>query len=530
MKNLKNLKKKSERGQAIIIIVFAFIGLVAMVGLVTDTGLVLIEYGKLKKAVDAASVAAAQEYRPDPATGDLNTTAIQNAALSFLQLNQSETVNLDNLTIHTCEDVGADRPALCNTDPIGHPEDNRKLVEVTASTNAQLGFLRVLGITDVTLTASSVGEAATIDLVMVMDTSASMAFQTGNETTDTETTSDSDDDPSVCNDDDSCQPMREVKLIAKEFVEKLIYFGYDRVAIITMTSQTPNGDRNPVEVIPLSFTRNDILNGLTDVRVFEPRQCADPYNTDLNEGSCRQYNSGVFANLNCPIWENQPNLATQNPSSCPSSNIGGAMWKAEIALKGSNGATEMRTQSLWVVVALLGGPANATDTPSGSPADEFKNGYCPLNTFYTYTPYFEGPSWCRDSSPSSRHSFGDEISYTHPITGEVSDISIYDASDYAKDKADNLAAAKTNSGVTIYTIGLGKQIQSRPKDRFGVEYSVADEPYSHAEELLRYIALEAGDGLNPDINHGQYFYAPKSTSLSTIFDLIAQNIVTKISQ
>lgn len=523
MKSFKNLKKKSERGQAIIIIVFAFIGLVAMVGLVTDTGLVLIEYGKLKKAVDAAAVAAAQEYRPDPDTGDLNITAIQNAALSFLQLNQADTVNLDNLIVHTCEDVGADRPSLCNTDPIGHPEDNRKLVEVTASTNAQLGFLRVLGITDVTLTASSIGEAATIDLVLVMDTSASMAFQTGSEdeAAGTLTRSDEDDDPSVCNDDDSCQPMRGVKIIAREFVEKLIYFGYDRVAIVTMTSQTPNGTRNPVEVIPLSFTRTDILNGITNVTVFEPRQCSDPVTSDFTPGACRQYNSGSFAGVNCPIFENKYNQSDQDPSSCPSSNVGGVMRLAQRALTGSGGTTEMRTDALWVVVALLGGPANATDS-NGS----FPNGYCPQNTYYNYPPYNMGP-WCRDQLPSTRHSAGEEASYTNPISGATNNISIYDAEDYARDMADNLAAAKTNSGVTIYTIGLGAQIKTAAKDGSGNPISGELPP---AEALLQYMANEAGDGLSADINHGQYFYAPNSTSLTTIFDLIAQNIVTKISQ
>lgn len=34
-----------------------------MVGLVVDTGILLIEYGKLKRGVDAAAVAFLQQYR-----------------------------------------------------------------------------------------------------------------------------------------------------------------------------------------------------------------------------------------------------------------------------------------------------------------------------------------------------------------------------------------------------------------------------------------------------------------------------------
>jgi len=526
MNKLKKTIRKAERGQIIIIIVFAFVGLVAMVGLVTDTGLALIEYGKLKKAIDAAAVAAAQEYRPDPDTGNLNTTAIENAAVGFLQLNQME--NLTNLTIHTCEDTGADRPALCNPDPSGHPENNRKLVEVSASTDAALGFLRVVGIPSITLSASAVGEAATIDLVLIMDTSASMSFETGTEVDDdSRLRSDADDDPSVCNVADDCQPMRAVKDIALDFVNSLIYFGYDRVSVISMTSQTAGGKRYPTEVLPLSFSKNTILNSIDDIKVFEPRDC-DGTET---EGACLEYVGGTFNGSICQIFElvsnemHDPAEATDripDPSSCPSSNVGGVLSLAQQAFTGSSGTTQMRTQALWVVVALLGGPANATDT-NGS----FPNGFCPENTWMSYEPYFQGP-WCRDQKPSTRHSASDTISYTNPLSG-ITKIksSIYDADDFARDSADNLAASKTNTGVTIYTIGLG--IQIRNPARNGAGNLIAGEP-PPAEDLLEYIALDAGNSLNPDIDHGQYFFAPKSSSLKKIFELIAQNIATKISQ
>src|SRR5690606_20455522 len=101
MSDKKIQTKKTERGQAIILIAFAFIGLVAMVGLVTDTGLLLIEYGKLKRSVDAAAVAAAQEFRPDPTTGSLNLTAMENAARSLLQINQMN--NIRDIVVRTCE-------------------------------------------------------------------------------------------------------------------------------------------------------------------------------------------------------------------------------------------------------------------------------------------------------------------------------------------------------------------------------------------------------------------------------------------
>ncbi|HCR70668.1 MAG TPA: hypothetical protein DIW23_04415, partial [Anaerolineae bacterium] len=88
--------------------------------------------------------------------------------------------------------------------------------------------------------------------------------------------------------------------------------------------------------------------------------------------------------------------------------------------------------------------------------------------------------------------------------------------------------------VTIYTIGLGTPIKNPARDSSGAIISGEPPP---AEDLLQYIAECAGEGVHDcdsltefDINHGQYFYAPDRASLSAIFDRIAKNIATKISQ
>lgn len=513
-KSIKNFLRKAERGQAIILIAFAFVGLVAMVGLVTDTGLLLIEYGKLKRSVDAAAIAAAQEYRPKAGNTTLDIATLENAAINLLNLNQVE--NVVDVEIHTCEPADTARPALCNPDPVGNPMANRKLVEITASSNVNFGFLRVVGIRSVTLTASSIGEAATIDLVLVMDTSASMAFETGNETTSPNTylKSDADDDPSVCNLDNTCEPMRAVKNVAWDFVSRL-YFPYDRVAIVTMTSQNPGGLRPPMEVIPLSSDRLYVYNNIQDISVFEPRDC-DGSDT---EGACLQYVNGGFTGTNCQIYENY--APDGNPSSCPSSNVGGVLGLAREALTGSGDPDNMRVDAFWVVVALISGPANATDP---DPDGDYPNGFCPANTWILAAPYYQGP-WCRDPYPSTRHYATDPlVDYTNPISGETSQISLYNADDYARDLADDLATLTTGDGVTVYTIGLGAQIQVPAKD--GEGNVIAGEP-PPGEDLLQYIAEEAGGS---GINHGQYFYASNSTALSSIFEKIAQNIATKISQ
>ncbi|HCB02481.1 MAG TPA: hypothetical protein DEP19_08875 [Anaerolineae bacterium] len=543
-KYLKNFILKSEKGQAIILIAFAFVGLIAMVGLVTDTGLLLIEYGKLKRSVDAAAIGAAQQYRVESGSDEKNKEALENAAINFLNLNQVQ--NISNVIVNSCEDTGADRPALCNPDPVNKPMDNRKLVQVTASSDVRFGFLRVLGFESITLTATSVGEAVTLDLVLILDTSAQMSYETGSEgdctvgaNPNTCLRPEADDDPRICNlasapNDKypskpwigTCQPLLAVKEVALEFIETM-YFPYDRAAIITFTSQTPGGDRTPVELMPLTSDKDTIIDEITNIKVFEPQLC-DGVATP-GEGSCIRVINGNYINTICEIFEVNPDDPDMDPSSCPSSNIGGTLVRAANALQGSGDTTKMRPESFWVVLLLSSGPANATD-PDGD--GEFPYGYCPRNTWPTYAP--EWVAWCRDAYPSTRHDDNDVVAsyYYPPNNTTYTNLSIYDADDYARDMADQLASLISPQGVTIYTIGLGaavddlQQIAGNP-NVLATNPDTGELEPPPAEALLEYIAEEAG---GPDINHGQYFFAPDKQSLSAIFDRIAKNIATKISQ
>ncbi len=541
--NYQKILRKTERGQAIILVAFAIIGLVAMVGLVTDTGMLLIEYGKLKRGVDAAAVAAAQQYHKPTSGNELDKVSLENAARNFLQLNQSSDVT--SIIVNSCEDeedtftdenssgtwdagepliqdwngngsFDTNRPALCNPDPEGHPEHNRKLVEVVASKTVTFGFLRVIGFDTTTVTASSTGEAATIDLVLVIDTSASMAFETDPNGDDFR--SDPLEDPSECNDSNTCQPLRAVKDIALDFIETL-YFRYDRVAVVALTSQTPEGSRHPTLVLALNSDRDTVRAAISGLRVYEPRACdGDP---DA-EGSCLNYFNGTFLGTICQRYEMNP--TTADPSSCTSSNVGGALRKAGDALSLD---PNPRLDAFWVVVTLLGGPANATYSDNNDPPN-YPNGFCPQYTFY-----WEG-RFCRDKRPSERHADDDPlVPYTNPYTLETTDISYYDADDYARDMADGLAGLISGEGVTIYTIGLGAQIESTNP------YEVDPGEVPIGKALLTYIAECAGEDspddcetplTDPQLNHGQYFYAPNSDALADIFDRIAKNIATKISQ
>ena len=104
---------KKERGQAIIMVAFGLIGLIAMVGLVIDTGILFIEYGKLKRGVDAAAIAAAQQFRSSSGGGALDPVTLIDAAKNYLQLNESG-VDTANIVVHSCaEAVGTPGRPFC---------------------------------------------------------------------------------------------------------------------------------------------------------------------------------------------------------------------------------------------------------------------------------------------------------------------------------------------------------------------------------------------------------------------------------
>jgi Flp pilus assembly protein TadG len=440
-----NLSEKKQRGQIIILIAVSIIVIVAMVGLLIDGGILFIEYGRLKRAVDAAAVSAANQFREGYTIAQLNAAATQ-----FLNLNQD---NLINVQVDTCDTDHS----LC-TNP------RRKIVRVTASRQVRFGFISILGFTDTTITASAESEAASVDVVIVLDSSASMAYEGGGSP---DRADDPADDPAQCNPTHSCQPFETIKTIAADFIDQL-YFPYDRVSIVTF-------DRDPHLVTPLTANKSAVLATLNNLRVYQPPVCPTAH------GPCRNYDaSGNFIGFECPIYR-----STGDPSSCTTSNIGGGLRVAANTFA----MNPVREDSLWVIIVLAGGPANATDPDLPS----FPYGYCPSSTWIQ--------PFCRDASALTRHSSGDPN---------------YDADDYARDMADFAADPENGQGAIIFSIGLGRLVRN----------TTAGDPDA-GEQLLRYMAENAGGSL---ANHGMYYYAPSTAELRDIFREIASNIATRLTR
>ena len=478
MVNMKKYKAKNK-GQVIVFMALVMVGLIAIVGLMTDGGMLLIEYGKLKPAVDAAAISASQQFRRGFTGADLAT-----AAQNFLRLNSSEA---SNINVYRCKRDPNTNALDTTADGTINADDlctlpRRKLVRVEATRTVQFGFMRVLGIESSNITTSAVGEAASIDLVLIIDTSGSMSYETYTSGDDNRLDHSS-EDPAVCNGNVTtpCEPLNTVKNVADDFMDNM-FFPYDRVAVIAMTNQQPNAlTRDPADsVLHLSDNEASVRAAIAGLRVFEPPVCDFNTRTPAS-GPCISHASSVPA-LECFKYRDFGDV-----SSCNNSNVGGTFYRA--AAEYSLGL--IREDSLWVTIALLSGPANATDAQTGYP-----DGLCPSYTWNSSVhPY------CRDAY----------VSTYHPKTDPL-----YDADDYARDAAYYLADPVNGQGVTVFTIGLGNQIRN---------FSKGDA--NAGEALLQYAALTAGGS---SANHGDYFYSPDTSGLATIFSRIADNIFTRISR
>lgn len=168
MKFFRKTMKKGEKnqGQVLVILAIVMIVLVAIIGLAVDTGYMYMSYSRLSKAVDAAGLAATGEFKR-PINGDLSAMndRMQAAAQQQLDLNG---VDSTSVTIDWCFTDSS----LCK-DAQGN---DIKKVRISATENVPTFFMAVLGIRQLPITVQSFTQAASVDVVVVLDSSESMTY------------------------------------------------------------------------------------------------------------------------------------------------------------------------------------------------------------------------------------------------------------------------------------------------------------------------------------------------------------------
>jgi len=539
-----------ERGQAIVITAVAFLAMLAFAGLVTDAGTLYLNFTRLKRGLDAAAVAAANNIKDSSLPAAQRNAYIRGAAREMLALNGIE--NIFSLEVYVCEDpsLPADFASLCPA----AGENKRKLAWVQATQNSPVYFLHLFGVQSVPLTIHSVGEAASLDVVLVIDTSESMGSASAGY--------DANFDPSTCNPTilqpaGTCQPLLDAKIAAKTMVDKF-FDGYDRIAIVAYDfSAYPHDfdpDPNPLKTRYLESDHTAVKAAINAISLH------DDTNLDAIIATGKNPLSGELNPLDIDgdgyYLADSPKMEEPAPND---QGFGDAIVSTctgcGMRVAGNILSNQGRVDSVWIIVILSDGATNVSDLPHPSdalfPVDPgFINGFCGGNpTFPNPNRMWDRP-WCTDSDPSTRHcgplhpTAVDDTICPPGSTWVGNSSPPYDAEDYARDITDRVAlmiSANSNEPVesgeeiAIYAIGLGK---------------AAAQPDYDGEQMLRYMAnigddnirnpvpdiggddysKDPCDGVAPQTSCGQYYYAPSGPYLIQIFEKIAGSIFTRITQ
>jgi Flp pilus assembly protein TadG len=531
-----------ETGQAIILIAFSFIGLLAFVGIVVDLGRYLVAQAQLRRAVDAAALAGAAQFRVQGFSDEAAVyDKVNRAARSVLSISGIPTETLDCPTC-TIVDTRYTRPA----DPLFDTNPPTKKVRVRINDVVQLIFLRLVGWGSVGVSAESITEAAAVDVALVLDVSDSMsssACAIGDYPCDYD-----------CSQSNTCEPLQTVKSSALAFLDYLSP-GYDRVTVVPFALQAGwcinPGDSPSTWNCPSAYDPGSNPNGkylalptdaakfasnLGDARAFiSGLKLAIPwwaYNGPPPE------NTPTYPIPACPGYEDAPppgpSPTDWDPRQCTNTNFGGGIRAAaqellkefDPAFPGGN-PDHPSKERLRVIVLLTDGVVNASGLGAEGPTygTLTQQGWCPQ---YTWTP------------PGSLNPFCRAMNYPALIEASrhISTSIDFDSVDYTLDYADfAMLEAPIGNSIVVFTIGLGNEVINAQRG----------DPLTGAK-LLRYIAAGGDDAdaltdlcmdngnrstgtpLPYDQSCGNYYYAPDAGELVDIFTAIAGRIFTRISQ
>jgi len=189
-----NIKK--EKGQSLIIVAFGIITLVGFVGLAVDLGSSYVERIRIRRAADAAALAAAAELPLEEVSHIRALEFLEennygcglevNAAASGYHCTQNDTVRveIDNNYLSGPAEDDAERIIRINTIDYRDPDnpylpDSADRIRVEITSDASVFFMRVFGFLNVPVSASATAENINhLDVALVFDDSGSMEFDT----------------------------------------------------------------------------------------------------------------------------------------------------------------------------------------------------------------------------------------------------------------------------------------------------------------------------------------------------------------
>ena len=324
---------QKNNGQVLVIFAVSLLVLLIFIGLAVDGSQLFLNYTRLKRAVDAAAVAAANDFRRSSTLDQMDK-----AALEILAMHQVD--GAVNIKVYMCDAVnnttglppadGLRDPALATEVPEFYklcPASGlqKKLIYVRAFENSPTYFVSLIGIHTIPISTTAVAEAAPVDLVIVLDTSGSM----GRDTLSGYNTGDF--NPAACNAANNCEPLKSAKEAAKYLINSL-YKGYDRAAVVTFDTQAYT-----------RFSLTDSNGDLDAASAAVDSQVKLHYDAPVNKLYASWYNAGTNGRFNPVNPEDRDNDGDDADSAASTSCIAdGSGW--------------------------IGGDPNATP-PTGKPCD-----------------------------------------------------------------------------------------------------------------------------------------------------------------
>ena len=478
--------QRLQRGQAMILMAMSFIGLAAFIGLAVDTGILFIQVGHLRRAVDAASLAAANQFREGR-----TLEQIEDSADEFINLNSLNPAIAEVFICHLgSPGTVYDDPDLCpgGTNPPPPGTTPRKFVRVEATMPVKFAFLPIIGWGSIDIHADAISETASVDIVLVIDTSPSMAYDAP--------LGDPMREPVNCN-PDQCHPFEEVRTAALALVDRM-YFPYDRMSIITFDRRASNP---PVLSLssPDSQDRTAIKAAIEDLQVA---LSIDP----ASDPECDGY--------------------PPDPRGCTSTNTADGL-----KIAASDLGVDPRQEAVWIVILLTDGSANAA-------LDDLNQWVCPGG------PTDIDPTWARPFCRDAEFEDGLGLAGLDAEDAAVEWGMVVGCpeANSMPDPPDPLITTCTEAGqgAVVFTIGLGDLVINN-WDCNPTAYPGGCE-VNQGEELLRYIAGIGDDG-NPDTppasdpcdlagigeSCGNYYFSPTGAGLLEVFEAIASRIFTRIT-
>jgi len=124
---------RSQTGQALILLAMAFIGLAAFAGLTIDAGILFSHIGHLRRAVDAASLAAAGQFREGRTAKELSDMALQVIELNGLDATSAIAMVCDREDPESEYNDSSLCPGGENPPPAGHCAGGTTVVVVVVT-------------------------------------------------------------------------------------------------------------------------------------------------------------------------------------------------------------------------------------------------------------------------------------------------------------------------------------------------------------------------------------------------------------